>query len=659
MKIALFSDTYAPDINGVATSTKILRNALIEKGHDVLIVTSELPSDSDYIDNPNDNILRVPGIEISKLYGYRACKMYSFKGMKEIKQYGIQLIHCQTEFGVGMFSRLVAEFLDIPIIYTYHTMWADYSHYLLPIKSNTMDSMLKKMIQRFSSLSGSKCTELIVPSSKTAQALADYGLNREINIIPTGLELDRFDPKNKNNTRIEKIVNEYDLSDKFVITFLGRIAKEKSIDMIIDAVSKINSKKEFVLMIVGGGPSVEELKTYAASKNIKNIHFTGPKDPVYVPDFYHISDVFVSASLSETQGLTFIEAMATSTPVLARYDKNLEGVINDGCNGFFFYDEITLIEKLNLMIDIDLSVMAKQAYKDAMNHSSLIFGDKILEVYNKALKNKRYTYEVKDFLYTKNNKIDVVFNVEGGEVKVAISEKNIEIYKLKIGLIIDRELFDLLKEEELISISYSMSLTLLSRRDYSEEALKKKLIASGEFEHSQLDKTIEFLKQKNLINDYQYSLDYISKSLRTGNGLNKCIYNLNSIGVKRDIIDSCLLELNKDDEYDSCMVLIEKLINKNKAFSHKMMIKRVSSKLYNKGYTADTIQKALSMYDFVYNRESEIESLQLEFQKAFTKYRRKVSNKELQRKLVDVLLKKGYNYDDINELVGDMEACDD
>lgn len=86
MKIALFSDTYLPDINGVATSTNILRNELVRLGHDVLVVTSELPSDSDYDINLDDQILRVPGLEIQALYGYRACNIFSFKGMKEIKK---------------------------------------------------------------------------------------------------------------------------------------------------------------------------------------------------------------------------------------------------------------------------------------------------------------------------------------------------------------------------------------------------------------------------------------------------------------------------------------------------------------------------------------------------------------------------------------------
>ena len=167
MKIALFSDTYIPDINGVATSTNILRNELVRLGHDVLVVTSELPSDSDYDASLDEQILRVPGLEIQALYGYRACNIFSFKGMKEIKKFAPEVIHVQTEFGIGIFGRIAGEYLDVPVVYTYHTMWTDYSHYVNPINSETVDTVVKKVITKISKFYGNSCQGLIVPSNKT------------------------------------------------------------------------------------------------------------------------------------------------------------------------------------------------------------------------------------------------------------------------------------------------------------------------------------------------------------------------------------------------------------------------------------------------------------------------------------------------------------
>lgn len=179
MKIALFSDTYIPDINGVATSTNILRNKLVDLGHDVLVVTSELPSDTTYDESLDDQVLRVPGLEIQALYGYRACNIFSFKGMKEIKRFNPEVIHVQTEFGIGIFGRIAAEYLDIPVVYTYHTMWTDYSHYINPINSETVDTVVKKVITKISKFYGNSCQGLIVPSNKTKDALIHYGLKQK------------------------------------------------------------------------------------------------------------------------------------------------------------------------------------------------------------------------------------------------------------------------------------------------------------------------------------------------------------------------------------------------------------------------------------------------------------------------------------------------
>ena len=151
MNIALFSDTYLPDINGVATSTHILKKELKKHGHHVLVVTTILPHNSDYIDEDQD-ILRLPGIDLKKLYGYRASNIYSFKGMKELKEFQPDIIHVQTEFGIGIFGKIAGEILNIPVCYTYHTMWADYSHYITPGNLKAVDQAAKKIIEKISKI---------------------------------------------------------------------------------------------------------------------------------------------------------------------------------------------------------------------------------------------------------------------------------------------------------------------------------------------------------------------------------------------------------------------------------------------------------------------------------------------------------------------------
>ena len=661
MRIAIFSDTYTPDINGVATSTKILKDELINHGHEVLVVTSELPSESDYEDDPNDNILRVPGLEIQALYGYRACNIYSFKGMKEIKSMNIEVIHVQTEFGIGIFGRIVGEALNIPVVYTYHTMWADYSHYVNPINSTAIDGLIKKAITRISKFYGDKSAELIVPSTKTKEALEKYGLHKNMHIIPTGLELDKFDPKNKDDKLINQIKEKYGIKEQFIVTFLGRIAKEKSIDVLIDAMKEIVKENDNILcLIVGGGPYLDELKELVKDDQIeKYIIFTGPKLSQEVPSYYHLSNVFVSASVTETQGLTYIEAMASGIPAVARYDQNLENVIIDGVNGYFFKETNELVSILLNMMNSDCSKMAREAYLHAMKFSSEVFYEKVIDVYKLAIKQKYYTYKVKSIYEIKDSMNEVIFLFDESEIILELSDKIIKSYDLEIGKEISKETFDILKDHEQVTRAYNKALKFLTVKDYTYNQMKKKLMDSGNYDDAQLDTTLELLQNKNLINDEEYTVNYLKRCTRLGVGLNKAIYNLRNYGVSDEIIDQCLEKNSFDDEYLAATKIIDTYYNRNIGFSYKAMLKKIRDKLYIKGFTNEAIEKALSDYDFEFDYEKEHNALEKEFIKQKKKYSKKYDTNQLKEKIINNLLRKGYNYEDIKEIMNKEGALED
>lgn len=661
MRIAIFSDTYTPDINGVATSTKILKDELINHGHEVLVVTSELPSESDYEDDPNDNILRVPGLEIQALYGYRACNIYSFKGMKEIKSMNIEVIHVQTEFGIGIFGRIVGEALNIPVVYTYHTMWADYSHYVNPINSTAIDGLIKKAITRISKFYGDKSAELIVPSIKTKEALEKYGLHKNMHIIPTGLELDKFDPKNKDDKLINQIKEKYGIKDQFIVTFLGRIAKEKSIDVLIDAMKEIVKENDNILcLIVGGGPYLDELKELVKDDQTeKYIIFTGPKLSQEVPSYYHLSNVFVSASVTETQGLTYIEAMASGIPAVARYDQNLENVIIDGVNGYFFKETNELVSILLNMMNSDCSKMAREAYLHAMKFSSEVFYEKVIDVYKLAIKQKYYTYKVKSIYEIKDSMNEVIFLFDESEIILELSDKIIKSYELEVGKEISKETFDILKDHEQVTRAYNKALKFLTVKDYTYNQMKKKLMDSGNYDDAQLDTTLELLQNKNLINDEEYTVNYLKRCTRLGVGLNKAIYNLRNYGVSDEIIDQCLEKNSFDDEYLAATKIIDTYYNRNIGFSYKAMLKKIRDKLYIKGFTNEAIEKALSDYDFEFDYEKEHNALEKEFIKQKKKYSKKYDTNQLKEKIINNLLRKGYNYEDIKEIMNKEGALED
>lgn len=393
MRIGLFTDTYYPQVNGVATSVHQLAEELIKHGHEVYVVTS---SNSRRISS-EDNIIKLPGIRIKKLYGYNVSGFYSYIGARYLKKLKLDVIHAHSEYGIGLFARIVAKSYDIPLIYTYHTMWEDYTHYVTKITKGHFENPIKKFVITSSKLLADKCTELIVPSLKTKKAMIRYGVTNKINIIPTGLDLSFFASHQFKQEDILALRRKYDFKPSdFVAIYVGRIALEKNIDEIIEAFKKIkqeNNTQNIKLLIVGDGPYVEELKEVIQSNGLEDsIKLTGLINRDEVAIYYQVGDIFVSASVSETQGLTFIEAMASHLPVLCYFDLNLEEIIKDEVNGFFvdnsddFADKLIELSRLDHYKFNDYGIAAKER---ANHYSSANFYEKVINVYDNAIRNKR------------------------------------------------------------------------------------------------------------------------------------------------------------------------------------------------------------------------------------------------------------------------------
>lgn len=654
MNIALFTDTYLPDINGVATSTHILKNELIEHGHNVLVVTTQLPSDSDYKDE--DYVLRLPGIDLKKLYGYRISNIYSFHGMKELKDFAPELIHIQTEFGVGIFGKIAAELLNIPVCYTYHTMWADYSHYLNPAHIKAVDIAVKKVIEKISKVYGDSCSELIVPSVKTAQILKEYGISNSINVIPTGLKLNRFAIENKNEERVNAIRKQYNLDGKFVISYIGRIAHEKSIELLIDAIKDIvKVRNNVVLLITGGGPQLDELKTLVKHQNLNDyVIFTGPQDSSLVPSFYQSADIFASASLSETQGLTYIEAMACGLPVLGRYDKNLDGVIVDDYNGHFFNSKEELVELILQYASTDLTELKNNAVSHSKQYSSENFYNKIMIAYQKALNHHHYRYKVVSIEIDRNNQYLVGFQFDYHKFIINLSKSVIENYGLSIGQVINREELDALKDHERVYKAYQKAIKLLMYKDYTYAQMRNKLSEKGEFDEIQLDMTMELLVQKSLIDDYEYTKNYFVKSKRLGLGINQVVYKLKSDGISPYIIDEFLVDYSDDMEYEKALKLVEKLFTENNTKPKNAIIQNIKNKLFHKGFSLNIVEKAINEFDFSIPEEHTKKLLKKEYVRVYERYKNRYDKRMLKSKIITFLVQKGYEYDDVISIMSEV-----
>ena len=396
MRIGIFTDTYHPDINGVVTSIKMLEQEMKKRGHEVFIFS---PTKHEPTENQNLYMLKSIPLFVAKKYNYRVAAFYSRSIAKQIKELNLDVVHTQSEFSLGHFGKIISRKFNIPFVHTYHTMWEDYVHYIVPIKGGR-NIYPKRFCRKFSKNFVTKTDAIISPSKKTEKYLK-YRCkikNKDIFIVPTGIDLAPFRKENFTEEQKENLKKEIGLTkEDRVILFVGRIAEEKSVDVLIKGMPEILKKEPNAkFVIVGDGPSINDLKQLALDLNIQDkVIFTGRQPWEKIAIYYSIGDVFVNASTTETQGLTFIEAMAAELPVVAKYDTNLDGIINNNETGLFFlFDKDypkTVLKLLNN--DTLKQKLSKNGLKTAEKYSVKYFGESLEKVYNFAINHHKDVYE--------------------------------------------------------------------------------------------------------------------------------------------------------------------------------------------------------------------------------------------------------------------------
>ncbi len=392
MRIGIFTDTYPPFINGVSTSVFMLKKALEKKGHEVYVVTLNTEN-MHYKFDENNTVLRIPGVPIG-IYDYRVSGIYPIRAMNIIRKWKLDVIHSHTEFSMGTFARIISRQFNIPLVHTYHTMYEDYTHY---ITKGYFDKSSKKIVEYLTLFYCDKtANELIVPTKKTYDLFKQkYEVDKNIYIIPTGIEIERFYVENVDKKKVNSIKEKLKIKDdSFNIVFVGRLAKEKNVDLLLSAQKEIIKKnKNINLIIIGDGPDMEEYKETSKKLGIdKNTFFTGKVPWEEVPLYYRIADVFATASTTETQGLTVIEAMAASVAPICIDDESFRNTVIDGLNGRIFKTEDEYI-KIVLELSKDkktLTQLQKQARLNAEVHSSKYYGESVLDVYKHAIEHKKY-----------------------------------------------------------------------------------------------------------------------------------------------------------------------------------------------------------------------------------------------------------------------------
>ena len=387
MNIGLFTDAYVPSVNGVVTSVETLKKALEQKGHTVYIVTVGQDSKT-YDYNEKERILKIPGIPLG-IYDYRMSSIYPLKVMNKIKSWNLDLIHSHTELSMGIFARLFAKQYNIPLVHTYHTMYKDYTWY---VSRNVkfFDMGCKKAVEYISKFYCDNTADaFIVPTVKTYHLFRDeYHYDKDIYIVPTGLDASRFYKENSDKLKVTRLRRYLGYKRKdFVMLFVGRLAQEKNVTFLFDIIEKTKNKN-VKLLIVGYGPDEDKYKKEVKERGLEDrIKFTGKVAWVDMPNYYHVSNAFITASTTETQGLTVIEALAASLPVICIDDDAFKSVVVDNFNGRIFKDKkecLQIVEELSTN-KLELDSLTDKAEVSVRKYSLSSFAESVLEVYKIAI----------------------------------------------------------------------------------------------------------------------------------------------------------------------------------------------------------------------------------------------------------------------------------
>lgn len=659
MRIGLFSDTYTPDINGVVSSIVTLQKELEKRGHEVFVITNHKA----FLTTQREgNVLRLPGLELKWLYGYKLTTPYHFSARDEIRKMNLDVIHVHTEFGVGMFARIVAKYLNIPVVSTYHTMYEDYTHYINRFAIDEVEVLSKKVVTSFSRMISDNVHAVIAPSEKTKETLLKYGVKTPIYVIPTGLELDQFDPNQIDKEQVIKLREQYGFSQEdHIITFIGRIAKEKSIELPIEGFRYI-SDPHTKLMIVGGGPQLEELKRLTEQYQISDrVIFTGPKPRNDIPLYYAMADAFVSASLTETQGMTYIEALASHLPVFARPDDVLTDLVIEGESGFLFETAKEFAQKVESFLALSLDkrvALCENARSKVKPYDGNMFYTKVMSVYYQAIEDFEDSYEVIKIKAADDSmKIYVINDKEDEPIKITISLDDYFTLKIQKHTLLDRNTVNELQHKERVIHAHKLCIRKLSMRDYTTKELRQYLKNQRLIEDKEIEQILNELTHKGYLNDYQYMMNKIEKMQYSLQSKGKIIQSLVEKGISHEEVAKALAQYDEAEESAKAVKLAEKLKSSVKDKSSSMKRKVIAQKLVRQGFESNVAYHASEAVEF--DDEDDQGALQKTMMKAIRTNQRKYHGTELRNRVIRTCIQKGFKSSDVLSLIDEMEWQDE
>ena len=381
-KVLITTDLYTVSTNGVVTSVQNLFDELTAKGHDVRILTI-----SDTLHSHKDGaVYYIRSVPLKAVYpDLRMPTSFRHKLIQEIIDWKPDVVHSQCEFFSYQFAARISRITGAPLVHTYHTLYEQYlTSYVIP--SKRLGDYLAKVLSRQRL---KRVATLIAPTQKVESTLQGYGMRSPISVVPSGISLEqhhqRLSPEQRQEKRRSLGIGDEDQ----VLLNLGRLGGEKNLGELLELFAEARKQNDNLkFLIVGDGPAREDLEKQAKDLDIaEHVIFTGMVPPSEVQNYYQLGDVFVSASTSETQGLTYIEAAANGLPLLCRQDDCLADVLQEGENGYEYTSAEEFLNAIDAVMDNQewRAAAAKRSEEIAAMFDKKNFGEAIESVYESVL----------------------------------------------------------------------------------------------------------------------------------------------------------------------------------------------------------------------------------------------------------------------------------
>jgi 1,2-diacylglycerol 3-alpha-glucosyltransferase len=326
LRIGFFADTYTPQINGISVSLQLLTKTLRAAGHQVTIFAPRFP---DYVDVDPD-VHRIPAVPYKQLPSFYISLPGTPQTSKEIRRCTLDVLHVHSPLSTGVMAYMAAKAKRTPLIYTYHTAITDY---VTDLKIGADAKPVQRAARWFSTTTANLTDHVVAPSVKVKDLLAAQHVSRPVHVIPNGIDLARFQQSHYGTGFRQQLGI---APDALMLLSVGRLAAEKSLNLLIEAFPHIAARIPNVhLVLAGDGDSRSELEALAAASGCgERIHFPGMIQREALPALLHEADLFVTSSTSETQCVAMAEAIAASLPIVGVSDRAFTGMFANGVNGY-------------------------------------------------------------------------------------------------------------------------------------------------------------------------------------------------------------------------------------------------------------------------------------------------------------------------------------